>query len=772
MTRPAPLLPHWVRDELAPLPGRVRAALAMSGGTVAALTAGLLVQFASFPAPLMAFKSLMPSVVCTWSLLALRLLAIWAGAAFAFVAVGIAVQLPWLLLPGFFVVLTVITYLVPIRQNPISGYCLALIIAGVTYSGVFAPHAIGATALTMAVGFSIGVTTATVLARLHALPPARDRLAAALAESFERTRARLGEAGARLRGGAPPLAADPPPLSALAAHLQLLGLVRMEHLDLVLERAFVALITAAERAATFVAIAEAAAPHRLPAPMAAHLDSELTALFDALDHGLARYAAAAHRPDDVLADARTTAASWPDYRALVEALRARERAPSAPGSQGIGLAESTRVQTLVQALEGLADVLHTPPEALEHVPAEPGQRPPRRLWPPFDPYAAQFAAKISFACVLALLIGVATQARSMETAVLNPLILAQGSYGATIRRAGLRIAGVVAGGVLAILTTIAVMPNTADVTAWLLIVFLVAFPCAYVALAGPALSYLGVQTAATYMIILIGNAPITDVHVALWRFLGTVVGAAVLLGVFQIVAPDYAGRQIVSRFTDLLRNLLAGGPEPGRPLLPVAAATRLTDQTTAGLADLLRLAGEARIEGAASGVDPDAAVNAAGILRRLVHRYALLRRSRRTAPRPPLPAETAAALLEVERAARGRLQRLVRVLDARHHRALTTSRRHRDACAAARELAAEPAAELGAAWAAFASRIDSARRELLPAWPQAAGEAMMAEVAHLQRIVELLPKLEAELVRAVLPEPGGVAQMVTTTLPKCAPLSR
>ena len=87
----------------------------------------------------------------------------------------------------------------------------------------------------------------------------------------------------------------------------------------------------------------------------------------------------------------------------------------------------------VQALEGLADVLHLPPEALEHAP-RPDEAGPRPWLPPFDPYAAQFAAKIALACLLALIVGVASHARALETIILNPLILAQGSYGATIRK--------------------------------------------------------------------------------------------------------------------------------------------------------------------------------------------------------------------------------------------------------------------------------------------------------------------------------------------------
>ena len=118
-----------------------------------ALLVALFLQFATFPAPLMAFKGMLPNIVHSVPLLALRLGAIAGGAVVGVWLAGVAVQLPWLLLPGFFLALTVIMYLVPIRQNPIAGYCVALMLVVVTYSGIFSPLTIGGNALTLAVGF-------------------------------------------------------------------------------------------------------------------------------------------------------------------------------------------------------------------------------------------------------------------------------------------------------------------------------------------------------------------------------------------------------------------------------------------------------------------------------------------------------------------------------------------------------------------------------------------------------------------------------------------
>jgi hypothetical protein len=309
---------------------------------------------------------------------------------------------------------------------------------------------------------------------------------------------------------------------------------------------------------------------------------------------------------------------------------------------------------------------------------------------------------------------------------------------------------VVAGGLLAVLCAAAVTANTDDVGVWLVIFFLIMLPCAYVSLGSVRSSYFGLQVAATFMIVMIADHPVTDIGVVLWRFWGTLVGAGVLFGVFAIVAADTAGRQLVSRFIDLLRALLAGAPRPGQPVPTLAASQASGDQITAGLADVLRLAGEARFESRAGGVDPDAALNSAGIVRRIAHRWALIRHGRRAVTRPPLPDALASASAAVEDAARQRLEHLLRVLEARHHRARPGSRRDQRARAAARALAAAHTADLDAPWAAYRAALADARAGEVGHWPIAAREALYAESGHLQRIVDLVPKLEREMGRAVL----------------------
>ena len=645
MPAPAPLIPAWLRQELAATPHRWRQALLIATCSTLALVVALFLQFATFPAPLLAYKAMLPNIVHSVPLLALRLGAIAVGAIAGVWVAGVGVQLPWLLLPGFFLALTVMVYLVPIRQNPIAGYCVALMTVVVTYSGIFKPLAIGENALTLAVGFAVGVVIASAFSFLRAIPPPRVRLADALARHLRGLRAALAVAGERFRAtDASAAAPELPPQSALASHLQLLSLVRMQHADYELERAFVALITVGERVAQFVEMADHLS--RLPSGRTLRrlCDGELAALLAALDGALTRYAEVARTPAAVIEQGLAADPTWPDFAVLLAALHAREAALHETPAllSAIDVEESATFHSFVQALGGIADVMHTPPEAHEALPPDAGPPAARRLLPPFDKYAAQFAARVGLACTVALLIGVIQHQPALETAVLNPLLLAQGSYGATLRQVRLRFAGVLLGGALAILTVIGFMANTNDVAAWAVFYFALILPCTYVTLGTPRLSYLGQQTAFTFMIIMIADHPVTDPHEALWRFFGTVIGAGVLFGIFQVVAPDYAGRQLVSRFADLVRLMLAAHPEPDQPLPAPLRARALNDQITAALADVLRLADEARYEGATSGVDPDAALQAAASCAARRPPPALARRARSIGRPPAAGAATAA----------------------------------------------------------------------------------------------------------------------------------
>src|SRR4051812_19364477 len=95
---------------------------------------------------------------------------------------------------------------------------------------------------------------------------------------------------------------------------------------------------------------------------------------------------------------------------------------------------------------------------------------------------------------------------------------------------------------------IVVFANTGDLAALLLMVFALAAGCQYCLLGMPIAWYGPFQVAVTYFVVVVAPQPTTNVDTALWRAFGTFVGTAVLFAVFRLVAPDYAGRQLVARF--------------------------------------------------------------------------------------------------------------------------------------------------------------------------------------------------------------------------------
>src|SRR5215470_10012646 len=108
-----------LRTELASRPGRWRDAALTALGTALALGIAVALQRGLFVAPAMAYIALQPTSVCTWRNLPRRLLLCAAAAVVIIHVGGIAVQLPWLLLPLFFVQISAVSYFVSLTSRPL-----------------------------------------------------------------------------------------------------------------------------------------------------------------------------------------------------------------------------------------------------------------------------------------------------------------------------------------------------------------------------------------------------------------------------------------------------------------------------------------------------------------------------------------------------------------------------------------------------------------------------------------------------------------------------
>src|SRR5262245_46042827 len=695
-----------------------------------ALVLAWTVQIPTFSAPVVAFFGLLPANVCTWRNLPRRLALTAGGAVLSITVAGVLVQLPWLLLPAFFAGVALLAYFCPVTSGALELLALLYPLATAVYMGVFDPDSMPTAVGEICVGYAIGIVTATVWSQLVVVEDVATTLARTLAAEFARARSRFDEVTARFTAEQfEPVAGEAPISSQFARDMQLLECLRQDgrHREDVVVLALG--IVVVDHALTLTDTMDALARHNVGRTYRRLLTPHLTALVTHLHTGLLAFEQATreHRPLAASVITRV-AAEWPDYRAAIAAVEAQQLALRGTGALGqMDIAEETNTDAFIRALVDLAQSLHTSPADLrERMAHDAGAA--SVAFPRFDPYAARYAVRVGLATTISYLIGVIADTAELFNIVWHPVFLAVSSYGATIRRAGTRFVGTVIGCLIALVATIAIMPNISALPALALLLFAVTVPSAYVAVGGPRLSYVGVQIVVAFAIVALGEQAHTDVSAPLWRVYGTLLGTAALFLTFRFVAPDYAGRQLVARFAELVREMLSLLTRSGSAPLTGAEAVAVRRRIFAMLPDLLRSADEGRAEAWTGGVDTEAAIVAVG--RAVRNGYALARTCRAGAEsqRPPHSDTLQTALVKVETAIRAWLQRALDMLEARHTMARPNSRGHHQAYVAAAAVAARVRPDLLGALGGLERTIDAGRSTELDEWSPARRGVFAAEV--------------------------------------------
>jgi len=740
--------------ELAPAPGRWRRSVLMGLGTVIALVLAWTVQVPTFSAPVVAFFGLLPPNVCTWRNLPLRLALTTVGAVLSITVAGVLLPLPWLLLPAFFAGVALIAYFCPVTSGALELLAWLYPFCTAFFFGVLDPGDMPTQVGDICVGYGIGLLAATAFSRVLAADDPAATLADALAAAFARARSRLQEVTARFAAERfEPVPGEPPIASEFARHMQLLDRVRQEGRRGDTVEVLALAIVVVDHALALTNTLDGLARHDVGRAYRRLLAPQLSTLVAHLDAGLQAFERAAReqRPRAATLSPPAAEVQWPDYRGAIAALEARQLAVRQSGAlTHVDVAEEANTAAFVQTLVDLAESLHTSPPDLRELVG--GRTEGAAVAPPrFDYYAARYGVRVGLATTISYLIGLVADTVELFNILWHPAFLAVSSYGATIRRAGTRFAGTLIGCLAAIVATIAVMPNLSELPALGLVLFAVTVPSAYLALGGPRFSYVGVQIVVAFAIVALAEQAHTDVRPPLWRVYGTLLGSAALFLAFRFVAPDYAGRQLIARFADALREMLRLLPRSGSAPLTVAEAMAVHQRILAMLPDILRLADEARAEPLTGGVDTEAAIVAAGRGVRIGARLATIYRERVANPPPPLSEAMQTAVANVETAIRTWLEIALSLLEARHTTARPGSRGDRAAYAAAAAMAAQPRPDLSGAQRALERSIDAGRRTDLTAWPPAARGALVAEVEHVQRVGELLPSFDEYLRRMVLP---------------------
>ena len=476
--------------DLAPTPGRWRRSAFMGLGTVTALVVAWSLQVPSFAAPVAAFFGLLPSNVCTWRKLPPRLALTAAGAILGITVAGVLVQLPWLLLPTFFAGVTLVAYFCPITNAPLE--LLALLYPTFTafYVGVFDPPGMPTAVGEISVAYAVGIVTATVFSRLFAPDDTAATLASALAAGFARARARLDQVTARFTAERfEAIRVEAPISSQFARDIQLLERVRQEgrYRD---DVAFLCLaVVVVDHALTLTDTMDVLARHDVGRTYRRLLAPQLSVLVASLDDALRAFEeeARGRRPRETTV-ATQAGARWPDHREAIAAVESQQLALRRTGTLAhVDIAEEANMDAFVRALVSLADSLHlSPAELRERVTT--AARPNGVALPRIDPYAARYGVRVGLGTTIAYLIGIVADTADLFNILWHPAFLAVASHGATIRRAGTRFIGTAIGCVVAIIATIAVMPNISELPALAVLLFAVTMPSAYLALGGPRFS--------------------------------------------------------------------------------------------------------------------------------------------------------------------------------------------------------------------------------------------------------------------------------------------
>jgi hypothetical protein len=219
-------------------------------------------------------------------------------------------------------------------------------------------------------------------------------------------------------------------------------------------------------------------------------------------------------------------------------------------------------------------------------------------------------------------------------------------------------------------------------------------------------------------------------------------GIAIVAFVFLVLWPEYATDSLMPRLRKLIHTTI--------DLMPGGAAASSDEQIQSAereimktASEVLTIAADARLEGRASGIDPDRAVDAAGTLRRIAFRAGSISDVRLQTPMPRLVPETQAARDAFEFELRARLQMWLdyfedsRKVNSRSALALAAT------CDSPR---------LGELLTRYTDRISASGFAEVAAWPGDARVALFAELESYQRFVVLAGELDDGLSRVPVPQ--------------------
>jgi uncharacterized membrane protein YccC len=729
-----------LREEFANRPRRVRSCVRMA--LITALGAGLMaatqvdsplainVIWATIAAPAARMK---PTTGVKF------IIVMGAALAASMPLAGALVEAPWLEIPFLAAAVASSTYLFSDAQLADGWRQLQLFFVNTFWIVVFDPQGFG-----WSVGYNFG--GAVIAFGLLVLfdnvlwpDPSENELLLSLERSSKSIRERFNAIGRSYLSPSGSVALpDFSTAGAMGAHLNLLARASREGISSRRYAVLFAAVSVTERLRLVVERMLATAREKLPGRIRQLIQPELKEVLNVIDSALERDAA------DVAAGLVEERGPYDIASGANAALEAYDRRAAELHRQFNLIAGKDELRNLgafVDSLQTIARLLIRTPIALSPVTAAAGvEKAPRSTT---DPQRMKYSLKTGAATAAAFVVGLTTH-RSDLTVILWTVILAGlPTFGASVRKMILRFIGAAAGGLMALAAIIVISPNFETVLTYVLVCFVAMFLCAYVATGGIAIAYAGLQAGVTFLLVYVGLSPSVREYEALWRMWGIFLGLVIVATIFLLISPEYTSDEMAPRLHRILRIALELVSKNNNDDT-VQRVQDLEIEAGVTLTALFAVADDARLEGRRSGIDPDRLVDAAGTLRRMVHRLSGNAETRLLSSHPALSIEARAALDAFECALGTRIQLWLDELgkaappDSRRVIAVASGRKPDDLGQHLQELerlvSASDFAEIGS-------------------WQMSARRALLARMDSCRRLTVLADELDQQLALVYLPRP-------------------
>jgi uncharacterized membrane protein YccC len=404
-----------------------------------------------------------------------------------------------LMLPFVFVWISFSTY-VGVTRKLGAGMVVIQIVCLITFYGVvFSPEEIGWNAAASFDGSAIAFAVIVLFDNWLWPDPGEPILLESLGASVARARSQLLSASNFfLTGESVPRPSLPPPASDLPAHMAFLDQTMAEGASEHRRAILLAAITLAARFSLEVDRLITTTRENLPREIRTKVRGEvqmavdaIAAALDEISHKLpARIVVGAN---EQASDTRT------GVRLAMDNLAARvvEIRPAY-----IGKASSAEIENFAEFIDSLAvrtrhiDRPLDEPPPLTTDPSNTGvplNSAVARLSDPPDPAVVRYCLKVGLCTVVGYLIGVLSQRPDLFIILVTVITTATPTYGATLHKMYLRIAGAVIGGTVSLLAIIIVAPNFDTLPTYMLAAFAVFYPFAYSSLGNARMLYAGKQ---------------------------------------------------------------------------------------------------------------------------------------------------------------------------------------------------------------------------------------------------------------------------------------